>query len=103
MGSSVPDRVGTWARLASSRSYEGDAIVLAGLCELRIFRQKPIAGVDGIDTLVQRDIDDALNVQIGAHRAFLRIQLIGLVRLGAVYRQTVLFGVDGDGSDAELI
>ena len=86
-----------------ARTDEGDAVVGTGAGELRILRQEPVAGMDGVHPLVERDVDDALDVQVGPDRALVRIELIGLVGLRAMDGQAIFLRIDGNGPDAELV
>ena len=47
--------------------------------------------------------DDALDIQIRAHRAFGGIERIGFVRLETMDRKAVFLGEDRDGPQAELV
>ena len=82
---------------------EGDAVSGTGIDEIRVFRQQTIARVNGIGPAFARDPDDFLNREIGRDRAKALTDPIGLVRLEAVQRKLVFFGVDGDGTFAQLV
>ena len=84
------------------RADEGDSLRRAGLGEVRVLRQEPVARVDRVRRVVARHADRLVDAEIGLDRAHAAPHRIGLVRLEAVQREAVLLGVDGDRPDAEL-
>ncbi len=65
-------------------SDEGDPRALTGFGEVGVLREKAVAGVDRVGAGVPRDVDDRLDVQVGADRVAPLADLIRLVRLLAV-------------------
>ena len=86
-----------------TRADEGDAGLIAGFDEIGVFRQKPIAGVDRIGPGHFGHADDFRDRQISPHRRQALTDQIGLVRLEAVQRKLVLFGIDRNGFLAHFI
>ena len=82
---------------------EGDPGTGAGVHEVRVLGQQPVAGVDRIGTGLQRNTDDLVNREIRLDRSKTRPDLIGLVCLEAMETQLVLLGIDGDSGFAELV
>ena len=82
---------------------EDDALARAGAGERGVFREEPVARVDHRDALLLGERDDALDVEVGADRAFRRVERIGLVRLEAVDGEAVLLGEDRDRAQAEFV
>ena len=82
---------------------KGDPGVLAGLGEGGIFRQEPVAGMNGVHVAPLGQVDDGVDVQIGAQRAFVFADQISLVGPGAEEREGVLVGVDGHGVQAQVV
>ena len=85
------------------RSDEGDAVLLAGIDEFRVFRQQAIARVDGIGTRRLGHADHLVNAEIGRDGAEAFTDAIGLIRFETVQAQLVLLGVDRDRFLAHLI
>ena len=74
----------------------------AGARECRVFREEPVARVDEGDPLFLREVDDALDVEVGADRPLFLAQAVGFVGLEAMAREAVLLGVDGDGAQPQF-
>ena len=84
------------------RSDEDDASLRTGLGELWILTEKAVAGVDGVHAFFLGQGDDALDVEVGAERAFVLVQLVGFVRLEAMRAKAVFLRVDAHRADAEF-
>ena len=84
------------------RADKHDAVLLAGAGKLRVFRQKAVAGVDGVHMAALGQIDDGGNVQIGTQGAQLLIHLIGFVRLGTEQAVGIFFGIHGHGAQIQI-
>ncbi len=84
-------------------SDEGDARVRAGLGQLGVLRQEPVARVDGVGARPARRADDLLDGQIGPDRVSRFADLVGLVGLQTVQRVAVLVREDGDGARTEFV
>ena len=82
---------------------EGDAIGRAGIDEIGVFRQQPIARMDRIGPRQLGHADDLIDREIGRHGAKPLADLIGLIGLEAVQAQLVLFGIDRHGAFAQFI
>ena len=74
----------------------------AGAGEVGVFRKKTVARVNRVDALRLRDVDDALDVEIGSDRPFPFAHLIRLVRLVAVDAQTGFVGKYRDRPQSKL-
>ena len=75
------------------RAHEDDAVFLAGAGKFGVFRQKAVAGVDGVHMAALGQVDDGGNIQIGAQGAQLFTHLVGFVGLGAEQAVGILFGI----------
>src|SRR5207244_2031337 len=75
----------------------------AGAGKVGVFREEPVAGVDGVNLVLQGEGDDAGDVEVGPDRLPRLADLVGFVRLETVQGEAVLVRVDGDGADAELV
>ena len=84
------------------RSHEHDARVGAGLSQVGVLRQEPVAGVNGIDTVFERDLDDLGDPQVRTDGGLALPDEIGLVGLVAVKMQTIFVTEDGHRSDPEF-
>ena len=80
---------------------KGNPCPFAGLGKLGVFRQKAVTGMNGVHTLLARQINDFVNAQIGFHRALAAPHLVGLIRLVAVQRDFILLRIDSQGVDAQ--
>ena len=85
------------------RSDEGDAGLLAGARQSRVFGQKPVARMDQVHALLGRQRDDPLDIEIGLHRPQPGAHQIRLVSLEPVQTEPVLLAVDGDGLESQLV
>ena len=86
-----------------ARADESDAGLLAGPRQRRVFRQKSIARMDGVDALFLRQRDDAVDIQIGLDRAFALADQVGFVGFEAVQAEAVFLRINGHGADAQFI
>ena len=117
-GSRLPERTGTPASVARARaatlspsrsrsSGRGPTKTIpasgAGPGELGVLGQEAVAGVDRVDLLLLRQLDDRLDVQVAADRLAGLAHLVGLVGLEPVQGEPVLVGIDGHGADAQLV
>ena len=75
----------------------------AGARERRIFGQKSVAGMDGIDFPFLGQRHNAGNVEVGLDRALACSDLISLIGFEAVQGQAIFLRVDGYGAQAQLI
>jgi len=50
------------------RADERDAVIRAGTCEIRVFREKSVAGVDRVDLVLDGNFDQGGDVEIGLDR-----------------------------------
>src|SRR6266568_4657069 len=101
MGSLVPGTVGTSARRASWRPDEGEARVRTGARQRGIFREKPIAGVQGIATGAARDIHELVDAEIALARRR-GADGIGFIGETDVKRFAVGLTEDCDGADTQF-
>ena len=85
------------------RADEGDADFLTGAGQVGVFAQKPIAGMDGVYVVIQRNLDDAVNIQIPSQRRFLHAYHIGLIRTGTMQTVDILFRIYRNGFQAQVI
>ena len=83
-------------------SNEGDARLGAGAGEGRIFAQKSVARMDGVDPLGLGGGHDALDVQVGGDRALTLTDQVGLIGLEAVNAEPVLLRIDGHSAQIEF-
>ena len=87
---------------------EEDAMVGAGFREFRALRQKAVTRMDRVDLCGNRDPDHLFDREIGLERSKMQFarsappDKIGLVRLEAVERELVLFGIDRHRLDSEF-
>ena len=82
---------------------EGDAGFVAGIDEIGVFREQPVARMDRVGAGHLGDADDLFDAQIGGDGAQPFADAVGLVRLEAMQAQLVFFGVDGDGFLPHLV
>ena len=82
---------------------EGDAGVLAGLGELGVLGEEPVAGVDGVHVPALGQVDDARDVQIGPQGGLALADAVGLVGPGAEQGEGILVGVHGHGAEAQVV
>ena len=85
-----PRLVAGQLRTSDGRADERDAGVRARLGEGGVLRQEAVAGVDRVRTRPERDRDDRLGVEVGAHRVPALADLVGLVGLQPVLGPAVL-------------
>ena len=76
---------------------------LAGARQGGVLGQESVAGVNRVDALFFRQRDDAIDVEIGLHRALAFADQVGFVRLEAMQAEPVFLRVDGDRAQPELI
>ena len=88
---------------AGSGADEGDALLLAGCCELRGLGQEAVSGVDGVGSGLGRDPDDLVDRQVGGDRAHSLADAVRLVGLGAMQREPVFVGEDRHRGLAHLV
>lgn len=86
-----------------ARAYEGDAGELAGTRECGVLREKTVARMDGIDFLLHREFNDAVDIEICLDRAFALSDEIGFIGFEAMQTEAVFLGVNSDGAKAELV
>ena len=108
-GHAGPDRQSAGGRLVTEQleqlragSHERDAGLLARTRERRVLRQEPVARMNRVHVLLFGQGDDAIDVEIGLHRAHAAADLIRLVGLEAVETERVFLGIDRDGPKAQL-
>ena len=85
-----------------ARTHKGDARLGAGAGEGRIFAQKSVARMDGVDPLRLGGGHDALDVQVGGDRALTLTDQVGLIGLEAVNAEPVLLRIDGHSAQIEF-
>ena len=85
-----------------ARTDKGDPGGVRRCGQLRGFREKTIARVDGISAGELRDADDFLDREVGRNRLHPHPDFVGLIRLEAVQGEAVFVGVNGDRLDAQL-
>ena len=81
---------------------EDDVFFFAALGQIGIFRQEPVAGMDGVHVVFLCDADDVIDVQVCFDRTFAAAYQVRFVRLVAVQGQCIFFRENGDGTDAQL-
>ena len=59
--------------------------------------------MDSVYIFCLGDLDDLLNIKVSVDRPFLRVQLIGLVGLGAEESVFIFLGKDGNRGDTQLV
>jgi hypothetical protein len=84
------------------RADEDDARFLAGLGELGVLGQEPVAGMDGVGPVAAGDGHDPRDVQVGLQRIHRLVEGVGLVPLVAMEGGAVLLAEDAERADAEL-
>lgn len=104
LGNFAGDRLVTeLVQRLDTRSNERDSVVFAGLCELWIFRQKAVTGMNRINTVLAANVDDRVDVEVRLDRFTLLADLIRLVRFKAMQGEAVLVRVNRNGANAQLI
>ena len=86
-----------------ARSNESNSRRGAGSRQRRIFREKSVARVDGVDAALLRQRHDSIDVQIGLDRPFAFADQIGFVRLEPMQAEAVLVGIHGGGADFQFV
>ena len=81
---------------------EHEAALLALAREVRVLREEPVAGVDGLGAGLQGDREDGVLVEVAVRRAR-PADAVGLVGEGDVQRLGIGRGVHGNGLDAHLL
>src|SRR5207248_10329711 len=81
---------------------ESDAGPLTGLRQSGVFGQKPVAGMDRIDTLLLSQRKDALHVQICLNGPLSLSNLVSFIRLETMQTEPIFFGIDGYRSQPQL-
>jgi hypothetical protein len=81
---------------------EADARRRTGVGELRILREKAIAGMDRVNTRFARDTHDVGNVEIGGDRLLALADQIAFIGFKAMQREAILVRVDRHRADAEF-
>src|SRR5262249_62164370 len=81
---------------------EDDTGIADGASEVWIFREKAVAGVDGVDLVLAGQRDDVVDIEVGANRFAGPANAIGLVGLEAVQRKAVLVRVESDVAQPAL-
>ena len=82
--------------------HKVDAHFAATAGERHVFREEPIAWVDGVRPIFQGDAQDFFYVEVGPQRVFVLSDLICLVGLIAVQGVAVFKGIDRHGAQLEL-
>ena len=59
--------------------------------------------MDGVNINRFSECDDAVDVEIGLDWALIFTDLVGFVGFETVETESVFFGIDGDGAEAEFI
>ena len=92
--------------IRSSSSGRGPTKMIPARCagpgEVRVFREKAVARMDRVDALFLGEPDDALDVEVGRHRALARPDQVRLIGLVTVQAEPVLLRVDRDRAQVEL-
>src|SRR5262249_41634474 len=81
----------------------GDAGLRAGVGELGILGEEAVPGMDGVDTDLLREADDAGDVEVRADRLAGLADAVRFVRLEAVEREAIFVRIDRDRANAELV
>ena len=81
---------------------EGQPRRFAGLSEICVLGQEPVARVDRVGAACRGDLEDAVAVQV-ALRGFGRADEMGLIRVANVSREPVDRGVDRHGGNFEIV
>ena len=84
-------------------SDENDARAFAGAGQRGVLREKSVTRMNRVHTLLFGQRHYAFDVQVGLYRTFALADQIGLVRLEAVQREAVFFGINGDGAQTQFI
>ena len=87
----------------AGRADELDAGLLAGAGEGGVFGEEAVAGVDGVYAALFGEGDYLVDGEVGAQGAEVFADEVGLVGLGAEEVHHILFGVDGEGADVEVV
>ena len=85
------------------RTDKFDAGFFAGLRKFSVFRQEPIARMDGVYALGFCEGDDAGDVQVCIDWGFALTDAIGFICDGTIQRVLIFFRIDGDALDPELL
>ena len=88
---------------AARRADELYARLLAGPRKGRVLAQKAVAGVDGVHAALFGQSDDFVYRQIRAQRAQVLADQIGLVRLRAEKAHRVLFGINSQRPQPQVV
>ena len=77
-----------------ARPDEGNSRRGAGSGQRRIFREKTVARVNGVDAALLRERHDPVDVEIGLDRPLALADQIGLVRLESMQAESIFVGID---------
>ena len=86
-----------------ARSNEDQPRFPASTSEPRVLRQKPVAGMDRINFMLDSQGHDAGNVQVSPDRLTRLADAIGLVRFEPVQGEAILLRVNRHRADAQLV
>ena len=85
------------------RADEADPALTAGAREVAVLGEKPVAGVDRVDSRRHRDVEDLGHPQVRVDRPLPVPDPIRLVGLVPVLVHSVFVAVDRDGADPQLV
>ena len=99
-------RAGLIAKFAHGFRFganKGDAVAITRINEIGVFRQKAVAGVDGVRAGHFGDADHLINREVGGNWAQSLANAVGFVSLKTVKAEFVFFGVDRNGLFPHLV
>jgi len=85
------------------RPYKSDARLLAGPRQRAFFRQKAVAGMDGVNAVLLAQGDEPVDVHVGRHRPLALADQVGFIGLETVQAEAVFLGINGGRADAHLV
>ncbi len=83
------------------RADEGNTTGFTALHKVRVFTEKPVAGMHRLDAVLLHQGKQGILIQIGVAGATVA-QAVGLVGLGHMQGIPIRFGIDGHGGNAEF-
>src|SRR5207248_2574900 len=85
------------------RTDENNARIQTGAGQQWIFRQKAVTRMDGADLITQRELDNGVDVQIGANRLARLADWISFIGFESMQRKPIFMGVHGDRANPQFV
>src|SRR5699024_9561559 len=84
------------------RPDKDNTLFFTALGKARIFRQKPVSGMDRVYIAALGHLNNSLNIEVSFQGAFIFPDQIRLIRFITVVRARILLGINGDRANPQL-